>query len=159
MLLVVADPESESPPPPGIPQWTYIPRDEAFAQHKNDDFVANTITAGVESLTVKALRWLEGLIEGKDEVNFENFEQIFKMYADQKVVGLENLPLRGPSHINNHPLHVIRNFFHGLEVKDDPRSWLYPLPGVVAGLLADLLSNFCNCCCPQKEFPTLRTLV
>ncbi len=158
MLLLVADPESESPPT-GIPQWTYIPRDEAFAQHKNYDFVADTIKAGVESVTVKALRWLEALMEGKDEVNFENFEQIFQMYADQKVVGLENLPLRGPRHIVNHPLHGIRNIFNRLEAKDDPRSWLYPLPRVVAGVLADLMSNFCNCCCPQKEFSTLRTLV
>jgi hypothetical protein len=134
LLLVVADPESESPPTPSIPQWTYIPRDEAFAQHKNNDFVANTITAGLESLTVKALRWLEGLIASKDEVNFEDFEQIFKMYADQKVVGMENLQRRGSSDIITHPLHAIRNIFNGLEHKDDPRSWLYPLPRVVAGL-------------------------
>jgi hypothetical protein len=134
LLVRVADPESESPPPPGIPPWTYIPRDEAFAQHKNYDFVTNTITAGLQSLTCKGLMWLQAVMERKKAVNFENFEQIFKMYADQKVVAMENLHRRSSSHIIKHPLHFIRNIFNGLEEKADPRSWLYPLPGVVAGV-------------------------
>ncbi|CAM6039179.1 unnamed protein product [Sphagnum compactum] len=125
-------PESESPPPPGIPQWTYLPRDEAFAQYKNDDFVANTITAGLESLTCKALMWLAAAMESKEEVNFENFEQIFKMYAPQGVIrGLENLHVRGSSNIITHPLKFIRSIFNGLEVESDPSLVLYPLPGVV----------------------------
>ncbi|CAK9226351.1 unnamed protein product [Sphagnum troendelagicum] len=126
-------PESESPPPPGIPQWTYIPRDEAFAQYKNDDFVANTIIAGLESLTSKALMWLAAAMEIKEEVNFENFEQIFKMYAPKGVIkGLENLQLGGSNNIITHPLKFIRSIFNGLEVEGDPSSMLYPLPGVVA---------------------------
>ncbi len=135
MLLLVAVPESESPPPPGIPQWTYIPRDEAFAQYKNDDFVANTIIAGLESLTSKALMWLAAAMEIKEEVNFKNFEQIFKMYAPKGVIkGLENLQLGGSNNIITHPLKFIRSIFNGLEVEGDPSSMLYPLPGVVAGL-------------------------
>ncbi len=85
--------------------------------------------AGLESLTCKALLWLF-----KEEVNFENFEQIFKMYAHKGVIkGLENLQLRGSSN-TTHPLKFIRSIFHGVEIEGDPRSGLYPLPGVVAGL-------------------------
>ncbi len=98
--------------------------------------MANTITAGLESLTVKALMWLAAAKEHKEEVNFEKFEQIFRMYADQKVVirGMENLQRRSSSNIITHPLHFIRSIFNGVEVLDDPSSWLYPLPRVVAGV-------------------------
>jgi hypothetical protein len=135
LLLLVAVPESESPPPSGIPLWTYIPRDEAFAQYKNDDFLGNTITAGLESLTYKALMWLAAAMESKEDVNFKNFEQIFKMYAPKGVIrGLENLHLRGSSNSITHPLNFIRSICNGWELEGDPSSLLYPLPGVVGGL-------------------------
>ncbi len=80
--------------------------------------------------------WLADAMESKEEVNFKNFEQIFKMYAPKGVIrGLENLHLRrGSSNIITHPLNFIRSIFNGLEVEVDPSSLLYPLPGVVGGL-------------------------
>jgi hypothetical protein len=127
-------PESESPPPPGIPQWTYIPRDEAFAQYKNDDFVANTIRAALESVTSKALMSLAAAMEINEAVNFESFEQIFKMYAPKGAIkGLENLQPEGSDNFISHPLEFIRTFFNRPEPGGDPSSVLYPLPGVVAG--------------------------
>jgi len=79
--------------------------------------------------------WLAAAMESKEEVNFENFEQIFKMYAPQGVIrGLENLHKRGSSNIITHPLNFIRSIFNGLEVESDPSLVLYPLPGVVGGL-------------------------
>ncbi len=135
MLLLVAVPESESPPPPGIPQWTYVPRDEAFAQYKNDNFVANTIRAAPESVTSKALMSLAAAMEINQEVNFESFEQIFKMYAPKGAIkGLENLQPEGSNNIITHPLEFIDSIFSRPEVGGDPSSVLYPLPGVVAGL-------------------------
>ncbi len=79
--------------------------------------------------------WLADAMESKEEVNFKNFEQIFKMYAPKGVIrGLENLHLRGSSNSITHPLNFIRSIFNGLEVEVDPSSLLYPLPGVVGGL-------------------------
>jgi hypothetical protein len=134
LLLLVAVPESESPPPPGIPQWTYIPRDEAFAQYKNDDFLADTIKSALESLTSKALMSLAAAMEINEEVNFQSFEQVFKMYAPKGAIkGLENLQPEGSDSIMSHPLEFIHNIFNR-EGGGDPTSVLYPLPGVVAGL-------------------------
>jgi hypothetical protein len=127
------DPESESPPPPGLPQWTYIPRDEAFAQYKNDDFIADAIRAGLESLTSKALISLAAAMEINEAVNFNSFEQIFKMYAPKGAIkGLENLQPEDSDRIITHPLEFIHTIFNRPEVDGDPSSILFPLPGIVA---------------------------
>jgi hypothetical protein len=101
-------------------------------QYKNDDFVANTSRAAPESLTSKALMSLAAAMEINEEVNFESFEQIFKMYAPKGAIkGLENLQPEGSNNIITHPL----EFIHSRpEVGGDPSSVLYPLPRVVAGL-------------------------
>jgi hypothetical protein len=134
LLLLVAVPESESPPTQAIPLWTYVPRDEAFAQYKNDDFVANTIRAGLESLASKALISLAAAMEINEALNFESFDQIFKMYAPKGAIkGLENLQ-PGSDNVISHPLEFIHSIFNRPEVGGDPSSVLFPLPGVVEGL-------------------------
>ncbi len=74
-------------------------------------------------------------MEINEAVNFESFEQIFKMYAPKGAIkGLENLQPEGSDNFISHPLEFIRTFFNRPEPGGDPSSVLYPLPGVVAGL-------------------------
>jgi hypothetical protein len=98
--------------------------------------VANTIRAALESLTSKALMSLAAAMEINEAVNFQSFEQIFKMYAPKGAIkGLENLQPPGSESIITHPLEFIHSIFNNPpEGGGDPSSVLYPLPGVVAGL-------------------------
>ncbi len=78
---------------------------------------------------------LAAAMEINEEVNFESFEQVFKMYAPKGAIkGLENLQPEGSDRIISHPLEFIHSIFNRPEGGGDPTSVLYPLPGVVAGL-------------------------
>ncbi len=79
---------------------------------------------------------LAAAMEINEAVNFESFEQIFKMYAPKgKIKGLENLQPPGSDRIITHPLEFIHTIFNNPPGGGgDPSSVLFPLPGVVAGL-------------------------
>jgi hypothetical protein len=83
----------------------------------------------VQDETVRPLISLAAASE--PDGSFRSFEKIFELYAPEgEIKHLENLQPHNPNPIR-HPLEFIHSFATSGE---DPSTFIYPLPRVIAGL-------------------------